>query len=147
MSSLDFTCQEEAAVFLKREDAVNRLCSLNRNQLMWVCKEMNQPFSPHDKKTVLLQLATAAFARSSVGDDSEGECEDEGVEGSVEQSVGDPFGGRGSNDEAGALGGSERLGQGQGQGQEKRLSEGRNELELLSVKLRLREIEMKEKEI
>ena len=69
--------QEEVQAFLAEEGAVNKLINLSKKELQLVLRELGQDFGPADRKSTLIQLASAAILTRSFSQDMDDEEEEE----------------------------------------------------------------------
>ena len=69
--------QEEVQAFLAEEGAVNKLINLSKKELQLVLREIGQDFGPADRKSTLIQLASAAILTRSFSQDMDDEEEEE----------------------------------------------------------------------
>ena len=77
--------REEAQAFLAEEGAINRLVSLTKRELQLVLEVLGQEFGPADRKSTLIQLASAAILTNSFSQDIDDEEEEEGAVGGVHE--------------------------------------------------------------
>ena len=77
--------QEEAQAFLAEEGAINKLVSLGKRELQLVLEVLGQDFGPADRKSTLIQLASAAILTRSFSQDIDDEEEEEGAVGGVHE--------------------------------------------------------------